>query len=209
MIQSRLRLHPATAPKLDSKGKLGGQSGDGFNPGESGDSTTQVLPVKTEGSERTERTSMALAEREESGFRLKQQQNEEDLHSSGWKTNKERAAEARHAWVKSDMLNQGMSRKLRGRGVWRLRRGIRVGNLSLRVVRIQRYGLCAKLRTSHIGRKETKKSTVPDDEIWRSPETRLKQRLVKKTETEKWSNTGKNFSRQEGSTRPDVEERSR
>lgn len=78
---------------------------------------------------------------------------------------KERDAEVHHACVKSDVLKKETSSKLLGGGVWRRRRDVWVGNINLRAVRIQRYGLCAKLRTSHKGRKKIKKSTVPDDEI--------------------------------------------
>lgn len=71
-----------------------------------------------------------------------------------------------------------MSSKLLGEGVWRLRREVWVGNTNLGVVRIRRYGLCAKLRTSHRGRKKTKIPTVPEDEVWMEEEPR------KRTEAE-------------------------
>lgn len=52
------------------------------------------------------------------------------------------------------------------------------GNINLRIVRIERYGFCAKLQMSCRCRKKTKKFTVLNLEIWTEKEA------AKKTENE-------------------------
>lgn len=117
--------------------------------------------------------------------------------------NKKTDAGVHRARVKSDMLKKKkkeMSSKLLGGGVWRLRREVWVGT---QIWELSGYGdMGCALNYGRVTEAE-RKLKYPQFQRMRfggrrSPERGLKQRSVKTTETETWSDTRKNVPRKEG-----------